>query len=235
MECWIKVSNPLERYMADYKRIFDAWEDGGVRGWHIMVFGVSSDTAQVQSLVNAYPQVHGVIIDGPGEQHYELAWHHGGEILQLRDRDRQRFSSLGFDVDRLECGIAHMRNRCHNLSPDMVRYHAAGGMLAGLILFDINEDTLYWLRARQEAALRSWQQARAELDKVDRHVELGGILQASKDAGMKRFLFHPDPDPGASEWSVITRMCGNPWNQSRDGYWPSDSAKPHEYLRDPSD
>ena len=32
MKCWIFVFNPLERYMANYKHIFDAWEEGGVRG-----------------------------------------------------------------------------------------------------------------------------------------------------------------------------------------------------------
>ena len=32
MQCWIFVFNPLERYMSNYKKIFDAWEEGGVRG-----------------------------------------------------------------------------------------------------------------------------------------------------------------------------------------------------------
>ena len=425
MKCWIFAFNPLERYMDNYKHIFDAWEDGGVRGivvgrmffmqedgttvpafpqdpkayaalgleppeeeprdlekeealstmlddaaargWHIMVFD-SGTTARVQSLVNRYPQVNGVIIDGPGENHYELAWHHGGELFQLRDGERAQFSNLGFDVDRLERGINHMRDRFHNLTPDLVRYHAAGGALAGLILFDINEDALYWLRARQERSLRSWQEARATLDKVDRYVELGGIprittfssltgqnyqqmppyfnyifpkhyywhrgfdgmygtiqrwvqkfqewnpslseedgfalikslfgldlpgvnslfdlemgfpdeffsevvynetrraleaikdvdktifwvstgrsphagdampsrdlagiLKATEEAGAERFLFHPDPDPSPSEWTVISGICGNQWRQSRDGYWPSDSSKPDEYRRD---
>ena len=425
MKCWIFAFNPLERYMANYQHIFDAWEDGGVtgivvgrlffmqedgttvptfpqdpkayaalgleppqetprdlekenalaamldnaaaRGWHIMVFD-SGSTAHVQSMVNRYPQVNGVIIDGPGENHYELAFHHGGELFQLRDGERPQFSNLGFDIDRLERGISHMRDRFHNLTPDIVRYHAAGGTLAGLNLFDINEDALYWLRARQEKSLRSWQQARADLDKVDRYVELGGIprittfssltgqnyqqmpayfdyifpkhyywhrgfdgmygtiarwvekfcqwnpslteadgfqlikslfgldlpgvnslmdlemgfpdeffsevvynetqralaaiqdvdkaifwvstgraphagdampardlagiLKATKEAGAERFLFHPDPDPSPSEWSIISGMCGNQWRQSRDGYWPPDSNKPDEYLRD---
>ena len=425
MKCWIFAFNPLERYMDNYKHIFDAWEDGGVRGivvgrmffmqddgttvpafpqdpkayaahglepppeaprdtekeealstmlddaasrgWHIMVFD-SGAPAHVQSLVNRYPQVNGVIIDGPGENHYELAWHHGGELFQLRDGERAQFSNLGFDVDRLERGINHMRDRFHNLTPDLVRYHAAGGALAGLILFDINEDALYWLRARQERSLRSWQEARATLDKVDRYVELGGIprittfssltgqnyqqmppyfnyifpkhyywhrgfdgmygtiqrwvqkfqewnpslseedgfalikslfgldlpgvnslfdlemgfpdeffsevvynetrraleaikdvdktifwvstgrsphagdampsrdlagiLKATEEAGAERFLFHPDPDPSPSEWTVISGICGNQWRQSRDGYWPSDSSKPDEYRRD---
>ena len=205
MQCWIFVFNPLERYMANYKHIFDAWEEGGVRGivvgrmffmeddggripafpqdpqayadlglaapeeqprnlekerelsamlddaagrgWHIMVFD-SGTTAHVQSLINRYPQVNGVIIDGPGENHYELAWHHGGELFELRDGERVEFANLGFEIDRLERGIAHMRQRFHNLTPDLVRYWAPGGTLAGLNLFDINEDALYWLRAR---------------------------------------------------------------------------------------
>ena len=32
MKCWVFAFNPLERYMAHYEQIFDAWEDGGVRG-----------------------------------------------------------------------------------------------------------------------------------------------------------------------------------------------------------
>ena len=29
---WIFVHEPLEHWLTDYKQIFDAWEDGGVRG-----------------------------------------------------------------------------------------------------------------------------------------------------------------------------------------------------------
>ena len=424
MECWIFVFNPLERYMADYRQIFDAWEEGGVcgivvgrmffmqedgttvpafpqdpkayaalgldppepaprdqekekglsdmlddaraRGWHVMVFD-SGTTAHVQSLVNRYPQVQGVIVDGPGENHYELAWHHGGELFEIRDGERGQFSGLGFDVDRLERGIAGMRERFRNLTPDMVRYHAGGGTFGGLILFDIDEDGLYWLRARQAKSLASWKQARQTLDKVDRYVELGGIpritswssltgqnyqqmapwfdyifpkhyywhrgfdglygtvqrwvqkfvewnpsltendafllmkslfgielpgvgslydlemgfpeefftqfvhdetrralagigdadktifwvstgraphagdampardlegiLRATRTAGGSRFLFHPDPDPGPAEWTIITEMCGRRWRQSREGYWPPDSDRPDRYQR----
>ena len=232
MKCWIFVFNPLERYIANFKHIFDAWEAGGVRGivvgrmffveddggqipafpqdpkayadlgleapaerprnlekerglgamladaagrgWHIMVFD-SGTTAHVQSLISRYPQVNGVIIDGPGENHYELAWHHGGELFELRPGERREFANLGFAIDRLERGIAHLRQRFYNLTPDLVRYWAPGGTLAGLNLFDINEDALYWLRARRERSRRSWEQARADLDGVNRYVELGGI------------------------------------------------------------
>ena len=438
---WIFTQSPLEYWMTDYKRTFNAWEDGGVRGivfgylrfmqedgtaiptfppdpkvyesfgvsppaeaprdpekekqlhamlddaasrgWHIMTFsvpgggggrpleedpyGVVGFAASAQDTMNAYPQVHGVIIDGPGEQHYELAFHHGGELLEIREGERHRFAALGKDIDRLERGIAHLRERLHNLTPSLVRYHAPGGMLAALTLFDINEDALYWLRTRQETALGYMKAVRAQVDRLNRKVELGGIprtatfssltgqnyqqmaplfdyifpkhyywhrgfdgmygtiarwvrklsewnpalmeddcfavvksllglelpgvhslmdmelgfseeffsevvynetcraleairdidkviawvstgrsphagdamtardlhgiLTASERAGLERFLFHPDPDLSASEWRVISGSCGNLWEQSRDGYWPSDSEKPHEYTR----
>jgi hypothetical protein len=425
MKCWVFAFNPLERFMAHYEQIFDAWEEGGVRGivvgrmffmqdddstvpafpqdpavyrklgldapepeprdeakekalsemlddakkreWHIMVFN-SGTTAHVQSLINRYPQVDGVIIDGPGENHYELAFHHGGELFQIREHERQEWSQQGYDVDRIECGVRHLRSQFHNLTPDKVRYQAEGGMLAGLNLFDINEDALYWWRARQSRSLRSWQDARATLDQCDRYVELGGIpritswssltgqnyqqmpsyfdyifpkhyywhrgfdglygtverwvrkfrewnpslseadgfllikslfglelpdvrslfdlelgfpdafftqtvysetkraleaiqdvnktifwvstgryphagdpmpardlegiLRATQEAGAERFLFHPDPDPGPGEWTIISHMCGTPWRQSRQGYWPPDARKPDEYVRE---
>jgi len=437
---WIFTHSPLEHWMGDYKRTFDAWEDGGVqgivfgylrfaqsggtaiptfppdpkvyaefgvsppeeaprdlekekllhamlddaasRGWHIMTFSVPGGggrrpleedpygavgfAASVQDTMNAFPQAHGVIIDGPGEKHYELAYHHGGELFEIRESE-QLLACLEVDIDRLKRGIAHLRDRFHNLTPDLVRYHAPGGMLAALTLFDINEDALYWLRTRQQMALDYMRAIRAQFDRFNRKVELGGIprtaafssltgqnyqqmaplfdhifpkhyfwhrgfdgmygtvarwvrkfgelnptlteedcfalvksllgielpgihslidlelgfpqeffdevvysetkralsaigdidkviawvstgrsphageamtardlhgiLTASERAGLKRFLFHPDPDLSASEWSVISWLCGNLWQQSRDGYWPSNSAKPHEYTR----
>ena len=53
--------------------------------------------------------------------------------------------------------------------------------------------------------------------------DLQGILQATKDGGGKRILFHPDPEIGAPEWHVLSRMCGNPWREDPDGYWPGDT------------
>ena len=48
---------------------------------------------------------------------------------------------------------------------------------------------------------------------------------------MQRFLFQPDPDLSASEWTV-SGMCGNLWKQHPDGYWPSGSTKPEAFGRD---
>ena len=43
----------------------------------------------------------------------------------------------------------------HHLTPAMVRYYSAGGLMGGLSLLDLNEDALYWLRARQEVTLQT--------------------------------------------------------------------------------
>ena len=350
-------------------------DNAAARGWSIMIFDVPGGGGQrppeedpfgevrlaaaAQDLMNAFPQASGIIMDGPGEQHYELARHHGGELFEIRPHERTRFDNLGYDVGRMERGIAHLRQRFCSLTPDLVRYHAPGGTLAGLNLFDIDEDALYWLRARQQTALGVMAAMRKSVDQLNRKVALGGIprittfssltgqnyqqmepyfdyifpkhyywhrgfdgmygtiqrwvqkfaewnpslneedcfllieslfglrlpgvhslrdlemgfpqeffdqvvynetrralaaikdidkvifwvstgrsphsgdamtardlhgiLQASKNAGAKRILFHPDPELGAPEWHVLSSMCGNPWREDPNGYWPADT------------
>ena len=108
--------------------------------------------------------------------------------IKIRENE-QLLATLGVDIDRLKRGyevldsfplriqnkIAHLRDRFHNLTPDLVRYHAHGGMLAALTLFDINEDALYWLRTRQQMALDYMKAIHAQFDRFNRKVELGGI------------------------------------------------------------
>ena len=54
--------------------------------------------------------------------------------------------------------------------------------------------------------------------------DLHGILTASQNAGLKRFLFHPDPDIGAAEWHIISNLRGNPWKENvQSPYWPPDT------------
>lgn len=433
---WMRINNPLERYMADYRRTFDAWQEGGVRGiaigrmyfvqpdgstlptfpadpnvyrkygveppaaaprdadkerqlramlddmvrrgWEILFFSnprmggsrpVKEDPYQVigfaagvQDAINAFPQVQGVIIDGAGEHHYELAFHHGGELFEIRRWERAQYEALGADVARMERGIEHLKHRFHSLSPALVRYHSPAGLLAGLALFDLNEDALYWLRMRQQSSMGFFAAVREQIDKMNRKVKLGTIpraptfsvlttqdyqrmhpyfdyvfpkhyfwhrgfdgmygtvarwvekigewnpslseadcfavvkawfgielpgirslsdmengfpdaffdqvvyaetrraleaigdenkviawvssgrkphagdpmpahdlsriLAASRRAGLKRFLYQPDPDLGVPEWSVISGFCGKPWRATPGGYWPPDTPKP---------
>ena len=52
--------------------------------------------------------------------------------------------------------------------------------------------------------------------------DLHGILTASRQAGLNRFLYHPEPDFGAAEWTVISSLCGNRWDEYAGGpYWPT--------------
>lgn len=375
---------PERREPEKEKKLQEILYDAAARGWPILIFdvprggggrpgkddpyGETGYLAALQDVAKAFPMARGVIMDGPGEQHYELAWHHGGEVLEIRPYERERFGNLGYDLGRMERGIAHLRQRLRSLTPDLVRYHAPGGLLAGLNLFDIDADALYWLRARQQVALGAMAMYRRAVDQVDRKILLGGIprittfssltgqnyqqmaplfdyifpkhyywhrgfdgmygtiqrwvlklgewnptlsegdcfelveslfglrlpgvrsladlergfppeffsevvysetrraleaikdvdktifwvstgrfphagdpmpardlagiLRATQAAGGTRFLFHPDPDPGPGEWTIITQMCGTPWRQSRGGYWPPDSRQPDEYLRE---
>jgi hypothetical protein len=260
---WMYMIYPLEQWLADYRRTFDAWEEGGVRGiaigplrfwdgapafdftyrragaviqtfapdpsiyrkhgvdppqnvrldaakekqlqallddaagrkWEIMLFGpghygrrksfeqdpfgAHSLTAGVEDTLRALPQAHGVIIDGAGEHHYELAFHHGGELFEIRDHHRAIYTHLGFDIPRMERGIAHLKARFHNLTPSLVRFHAAGGMLGGLALLDWNEDALYWLRMRQESTLRNMHAIREQWNGLSGHPKLGTIPRSA--------------------------------------------------------
>jgi hypothetical protein len=327
----------------------------------VYLFGGIGSVAHAQDLANAFRQARGFVIDGPGENHYELAFHHGGELLEIRPGEEARFARLGADIARLQRGIDHLRQALHRLTPDQVRYHASGGLFGSLLLCDVNEDALYWLRQRQEAARSAWQEARACVDGVDRKMQLAGIprtaafssltgqnyqqmpqyfdfifpkhyfwhrgfdglygtvarwaqvlgkwnpslteadclemvralfgidlpgvgslldlemgfpdefyaqvvygetrraldavgdpdrviawvstgrsphagdamtardlhrmLTASRDAGLRRFLFHPDPDLGAAEWRVISSLCGTLWDDTAEGYWPADTPR----------
>ncbi|MBT3344108.1 MAG: hypothetical protein HN712_01255 [Gemmatimonadetes bacterium] len=342
-------------------------DDAARRGWQMLIFAGGGPTARVQDLMTAFPQTQGVIIDGPGEHSYELAFHHGGEVFELNEGTAARFSQIGVDVERARRGMQHLRDRLHQLTPDRVRFHAGGGMLGALQLLDVNEDVLYWLRARQEASAHDWRWAREQIDAVEigsargpvqlagiprtpafsgltgqdygamapyfdlifpkhyywhrgfdgmvgtvsrwvkrlgawnpslneadcfavvgaltgiqlpevtslldlenghadsffdevvteetrRALEaigdpskvigwvstgrsphggdqmppraLRGILESAQAAGLQRFLYHPEPDIGAAEWLLISRMCGTAWDEDPKGYWPTGTDLP---------
>ena len=57
--------------------------------------------------------------------------------------------------------------------------------------------------------------------------DLHGILTASRKAGLRRFLYHPEPDFGAPEWGLISSLCGRQWDEeAKGGYWPSATLRP---------
>jgi hypothetical protein len=180
---------------AKEKQLQGLLDDVARRKWEIMLFGpghygrrksfeqdpfgASSLAAGVEDTLRAFPQADGVIIDGAGEHHYELAFHHGGELFEIRDHHRALYTHLGFDVPRMERGINHLKSRFHQLTPSLVRFHAPGGMLAGLSLFDLNEDALYWLRMRQETTLRNMTAIRQQWNELRGRPKLGTIPRSA--------------------------------------------------------
>jgi len=180
---------------AKEKQLQDLLNDIAGRKWEIMLFGpghygrrksfeqdpfgARSLAAGVEDTLRALPHAHGVIIDGAGEHHYELAFHHGGELFEIRDHQRTMYTHLGFDLARMESGMNHLKARFHQLSPSLVRFHSAGGMLGGLSLFDVNEDALYWLRRRQETTLRAMEAIRTQLNELGRRPKLGTIPRSA--------------------------------------------------------
>jgi hypothetical protein len=341
---------------------FGPGQTGKARSFEQDPFGAVSLAAGIEDTMRAFPQAKGVVTDGGGEHHYELAFHHGGELLEIRDNEKPLLQHLGFDMDRMERGIAHLRDRMHHLTPSMVRYYAYGGMMGGLDLFDLNEDALYWLRARQEVTMQTIAAYRKQIDQLEHKAKFGTItrattfsllttqdyvrihpyvdylfhkhyfwnrgfdgmygtigrwvrtigewnpglseedcfaavqcwlgiklpgvksladldqgfpdeffnevvasetrralaavndpnkviawistgrnphagdpmpshdlyriLVASQRAGLKRFIYHPDLNLGAAEWTVISELCGKPWKEDPNGYWPLDTPKP---------
>jgi hypothetical protein len=353
-------------------------ENAAARGWDVLFFGPGQSVrarsfeadpfgalalaAGIEDTLRAFPRAKGVVIDGGGEHHYELAFHHGGELLEIRDSEKPLLQHLGMDIARMDRGIAHLRERMHHLTPSMVRYYAAGGMMGGLDLFDLNEDALYWFRSRQEVTLRTVAAYRKQIDGLERKAKFGTItratsfsllttqdyqrihpyvdylfhkhyfwnhgfdgmygtvarwartigdwnpglseqdcfaavqcwlglklpgvksladldqgfpdgffseivysetrraldavgdpnkviawvstgrnphagdpmpahdlyriLTASQSAGLKRFVYYPDLNLGAAEWSVISGLCGKRWREDPAGYWPPDTPKP---------
>jgi hypothetical protein len=41
--------------------------------------------------------------------------------------------------------------------------------------------------------------------------DLGRLLDAAAEAGLRRFIYHHQENLTAGEWSVISRRCGTPW------------------------
>ena len=163
----VELPEETPRDLEKEKKLQAMMDDAAARGWQIMTFGMGrGGVVGLEDLITFYPQVHGVIIDGPGENHYELAFHHGGELLELRPGEDQQFAAMGADVGRMQRGVDHLRQALCRLTPQRVRYLAQGGLFSVLNLIDLDEDGLYWLRMRQEKSRRSWADARTIVDQA---------------------------------------------------------------------
>lgn len=178
------VAPEAVRDLDKERKLHAMLDDAASRGWQLLIFAGGGTTAHMQDLMQAFPQTSGVIVDGPGEHSYELAFHHGGEVFEISDGIDARFARAGMSVDRTRRGIQHFRDRLHALTPDRVRFHAEGGMLGAMQLFDINEDALYWLSARQQVSRLEWQGMREQADGVEGDFLLTAIPRTPAFSGL---------------------------------------------------
>ena len=62
MKCWIFVHAPIElgieRWLSDYSRVFDAWQDGGVTGIVVGRLGFKAPDGSFTRLYTADPKVY---------------------------------------------------------------------------------------------------------------------------------------------------------------------------------
>jgi hypothetical protein len=54
--------------------------------------------------------------------------------------------------------------------------------------------------------------------------DLRRLLRAAESAGLRRFLYHHHGNLTAGEWSVISELCGAPWQPLTSDYRPPDAT-----------
>ena len=269
MQAWMRIGQPLEPVMSDYKRIFDAWEDGGVRGfvfgrtlfsdsqgqftipafasnpqvyrdrglvpndrqvqtdpakekslhtmlddakkrgWTIFIFAPGSGATGAKSLsleedpyaaistasiwaevFNAFPQADGGIMDGWTESAYELIKHHGNAVFgDISDATKKAASIRGYNPNKLERGMQHLRQRFQSFTSSQVQYYGSHGVLSEMNLFDINEDAIHWLRWRREDSIKTGEAFRRELEKLPHQILIGNGPRSAVFSGMTALDF----------------------------------------------
>jgi hypothetical protein len=192
------------RNVAKEKRLHAMLDDAKARGWQLMIFCPGQGTTPLQTLpltadpygarqqaavweevFGAFPQADGGIMDGWTESSYELVFHHGNAVFApLPETVQAQAEQRGWDPARLSRGLEQLHRRFHSFTRAQVRYYAEGGFLAGLNLFELDQDALYWLRWRREDGIAVGQAFRTELDHLPRRLLLANGPRSAVFSGM---------------------------------------------------
>ena len=195
---------------AKEKLLHTMLEDAKRRGWTTLVFspgsgstgakplpleedpyGAIAQAAVWDELFTAFPEADGGLPDGWTESAYELIFHHGNAVFRdIPEQIKIQATVRGYDAERLERGMLHLKQRFESFTPAMVRYYGSHGVLSEMNLFDINEDALYWLRWRREDGIETGRAFRAELEKLPRRPLLGNGPRSAAFSGMTALDFH---------------------------------------------
>ena len=169
-------------------------ENAAARGWDILFFGPGhrgrarsfeqdpfgalSLVAGIEDTLRAFPQAKGVVIDGAGEHHYELAFHHGGELFELRKREAAaEVPRQGREPHRARYRLRERSDASIDArhGPVLFRRRPDGGI--ELIRFERGRPLL--APARQEATLKTMSAYRNQIDGMERKARLGIIPRAA--------------------------------------------------------
>ena len=185
------------------KLLHQMLENAKGRGWQIFIFcpgsgasgapplpleqdpyGAVLAAAVWDEVFAAFPEADGGIQDGWTESSYEMVFHHGNAVFrELGDSVAAQAEARGYDFGRLDRGRLHLEQRFRSFTSSEVQYYGAHGVLAEMNLFDIDEDSLYWLRWRREDGIGEGQAFRQELDKLPRKLLLGNGLRSAMFSG----------------------------------------------------
>ena len=203
-------SDPTDTDPRKEKQLHDMFDEAKRRGWTVLIFSPGPNatgfkplpqeadpyrarfTAAVwDEVFSAFPQVDGGIMDGWTESAYELVYHHGNAVFaDMTEAVKTEARVKGYDAERLECGMQHLKFRFQNFTPAQVRYYGASGVLSAMNLFDINEDAIYWLRWRREESIKTGEAFRRELDTFPRKLLLANGPRSAVFSGMTALDFH---------------------------------------------
>jgi len=181
------------------KQLHAMLDDAKMRGWTVLVFCPGQGAVHVKAqpleadphgaivtaaiwdeVFSAFPQADGGIMDGWTESPYELRPALSGLSVGVRAQATAR----GYDTARLERGQRRVYDRFRSLTPAQVGYYSTGGVLAGMNLFDLDEDAVYWLRWRRQDSIETGRAVRRELDKLPRSLLLGNSPRSAVFSGM---------------------------------------------------
>jgi hypothetical protein len=124
--------------------------------------------ARLEDALTQFPQVDGVILDGP-EWGYEIAPGHRSNMFDdLPPEAAPAARALGFDYERLAAARDRLGQRLHKLSREQATLGAAGGVFTGLSLIGNDPGVAAWFAFRARTLTAFYRQVQQLTDALTR-------------------------------------------------------------------
>ena len=129
--------------------------------------------ARIRDVMEAYPMVHGGVLDGP-ELGYEIAPGHRSNLFQdMPESLRAKATELGYDFAAMTAARDRMHTRLHNLRPAEIDLRGDGGFLGMLELFDGDADLVAFFAFRRALLMDYYRRQREAQLQMPSQVSLG--------------------------------------------------------------